>query len=91
MAPISESSMGDPFGFIAVFIFLFFFGVLLLNILLAIVTEMWDGFMREDLWNCHIDKVLREHVTERHMVPISRKISTCSRKRKNGENICCYT
>ena len=92
MAPTTESTLGDPVGIIMTLLFILFFSIILLNIFLAIVTQLWQEFMEEDLWGMCVDDILRDHVIERHTFPPSGKILTCSRrKRKNEGGICCYT
>ncbi len=93
MSATVESSIGDPAGYIIICLFILFFSIILLNIFLAIVTQLWQEFMDKDLWDEYLDTLLREHVRERHLTPESSRILTCSKKRRSrGACFCCaYT
>ena len=83
MSATVESSIGDPAGYIIICLFILFFSIILLNIFLAIVTQLWQEFMDKDLWDEYLDTLLREHVRERHLTPESSRILTCSKKRRS--------
>ena len=58
MSATVESSIGDPAGYIIICLFILFFSIILLNIFLAIVTQLWQEFMDKDLWDEYLDTSL---------------------------------
>ena len=90
MAATVESSIGDPAAYIIICLFILFFSIILLNIFLAIVTQLWQDFMDKDLWDDYLDTLLRDHVIERHLIPESSRILTCSKKKHSRRGKCFF-